>query len=129
MPPLFVSVLIMMAILTVVLLIIARQKKVKTATVSKQEEVYYSAIEPPSISVKYTVYEEISTLEEHSLTENVNSDTKTSPQKFYNKVSGFEPKRAQDPDPVLLNQNPAYGTNTTAAARTPAEKNKTYGYL
>ena len=119
----------MIAILTVVVLIIARQKKVKTATVSKQEEVYYSAIEPPSILVKHTIYEEISTLEEHSLTENVNSNTKTSPQKFYSKVSGFE---AQDPDPVLLNQNPAYGTNTIVADRAPninTEKNKAYGYL
>ena len=81
---------------------------------------------PPSTSVKHTVYEEISTLDEHSLTENVNSDTKTSPQKFYNKVSEFEAKRAQDPDPV---QNPAYGTNTTAAAQAPninTEKNKAY---
>ena len=120
----------------VVLPIIARRKKVKTATVTKQEEVYYSEVGPqvgpPSTSVKHTVYKEISTLDEHSLTENVNSDTKTSPQKFYNKVSGFEAKRAQDPDPVLLDQNPAYGTNTTAAARAPninTEKNKAYGYL
>ena len=137
-PPLFVTVFIMIAILTVVLLIIARRKKVKTATVTKQEEVYYSEVGPqvgpPSTSVKHTVYEEISTLDEHSLTENVNSDTKlkTSHQKFYNKVSGFEEKRAQDPDPVLLDQNPAYGTNTTAAARAPninTEKNKAYGYL
>ena len=55
-----------------------------------------------------------------------------SPQKFYNKVSGFKAKRAQDPDPVRLDQNPAYGTNTTAAARAPninTEKNKAYGYL
>ena len=104
----------------------------KTATLSKQEEVCYSAVEPPSTSVKHTVCEEISTLEEHSLTENVNSNTKTSPQKVHNKVSGFEAKRAQDPDPVLLDQNPAYGTNTTAAARAPIlilKKNKAYGYL
>ena len=126
----------MIAILTVVLLIIARWKKVKITTATKQEDAYYSAvgpqIGPPSTSVKHTVYEEISTLDEHSLTENVNSDTKTSHQKFYNKVSGFEEKRAQDPDPVLLDQNPAYGTNTTAAARAPniyTEKNKAYGYL
>ena len=122
----------MMAILMVVLLIIARQKKVKTATVSKQEEVYYSTVEPPSTSVKHTVCEEISTLEEHSLTENVNSNTKTSPQKFYNRISEFEAKRARDPDPVLLDQNPAYGTSTTVAAWAPninTEKSKAYGYL
>ena len=131
-PPLFVSVLIMIAILTVTLPIIARRKKVKTATVTKQEEAYYSEVGPqvgpPSTSVKHTVYEEISTQDEHRLTENVISDTKTSPQKFYNKVSRIKAKRAQDPDPV---QNPAYGTNTTAAARAPninTEENKAYGY-
>ena len=101
----------------------------KITTATKQEDVYYSAVGPPSTSVKHTVYEEISTQDEHSLTENVISDTKTSPQKFYNKVSGFKAKRAQDPDPV---QNPAYEINTTAAARAPnvnTEKNKAYGHL
>ena len=62
---------------------------------------------------------------------NVNSDTKTSPQKFYNKVPKFKAKRARDPDPVLLDQNPAYGTSTTAAVAHDinTEKNKAYGYL
>ena len=99
MPPLCVAVLIMITILTVVILFLARRKKVKTATVTKQEEVYYSEVGPPSTSVKH-----------------VNSWTKTSPQKFYNKVSKSKAKKARDPDPIHLDQNPAYGTSTTATA-------------
>ena len=77
------------------------------------------------------VDEEISTLDEHSLTENVNSMTKTSPQKFYNKVSKFVANFKRARDSVLLDQNLAYGTNTTAAVAPDidTETNKAYGYL
>ena len=52
--------------------------------------------------------------------------TKTSPQEFYNKVS--ETKRLYT---VLLDQSPAYGTNTTLAVAPDinAGKNTAYGYL
>ena len=97
----------------IVIVIIARRKKV-------HEQVFHSEVG------------QISTPEEHSLTENVRSMTKTSPQKFYNKLSEFEAKRAQDPDSVHLDQSPAYGTNITTAAVAHdinTETNKAYGYL
>ena len=94
----------------IIIVIIARRKKV-------HEQVFHSEVG------------QISTPEEHSLTENVRSMTKTSPQKFYNKVSEFEAKRAQDPDSVHLDQNPAYGTTAAVAHDINTETDKAYGYL
>ena len=94
---------------------------------TKQEQVYYSEVGPPSTSVQHTFYEEISTLDEHLKKEDMHSLTKTLPQEFHDKVT--EMKR--DPNPVL-GQNPAYYGTNTAMAIAPdidTEKNKAYGYL
>ena len=123
-PSLLVVTLVLIAILTVVILIIVRRKEVKITT--KQEQIYYSEVGPPSTSVKMTFYEEISTLDEQYKKKDIHSLTKTPPQEFCDKVT--EMKR--DPNPVL-GQNPACGINT-ATAMAPdidSEKNKAYGYL
>ena len=117
-------------VLTATLSVVIRRKKVKTTT--KQEQIYYSEVGPPSVSIKTkkdTFYEEISTLDKHYRKEDKYSKslTKTSPHEFHDRIT--ESKRSSNP---VLDQNPAYGTSTIAAAPDniiSTEKNRAYGYL
>ena len=124
------TIIVLLATLSVVITI--RWKKAKTTT--KQEQIYYSEVGPPSVSVKTkkdTFYEEISTLDEHYRKEDKHSRslTKTSPQEFHDRFTETAGRRSSP----VLDQNPAYGTSITAAI-TPdniisTEKNRAYGCL
>ena len=117
-PP--VSVLTLVAILTIVIVIIAVGIRKKAKWTINQEEVYYSEVGPPSLPVrtnKNTSYKESTTLQ--------GLQTKMMQPTTNRSLQMLSDGMQNDPN-IAIGQNPAYGTDIALAPDIEMDRNEAY---
>ena len=120
-PP--VSVLTLVAILTIVIVIIAVGIRKKAKRTINQEEVYYSEVGPPSLPIrtnKNTSYKESTTLQ------GLQTKTVKNMQPMTNRSPHMLSDGMQNNPNIAIGLNPAYGTDIALAPDIEAERNEAY---